>query len=56
MSKTNVHLKVTPELNSRVKQLAVSEESRTGKRSLIKNKYLECLEAGVVFKEKQETK
>lgn len=55
MEKTNVHLVVPQELNSRIKQLAVSEEARTGKRSLIKNKYLECLEAGVAFKEKQET-
>ena len=55
MGKTNVHLVVPRDLNSRIKQLSVSEEARTGKRSLIKDKYLECLEAGVAFKEHQES-
>lgn len=54
MSKTNVHMEVPRELNGRIKQLAASEEARTGKRSLIKDKYLECLEAGVAWKESQE--
>jgi hypothetical protein len=51
----NVHLKVSQETNNRVKQLTVSEEARTGKRALIKDKYIQCLEDGLAHREKLET-
>ena len=56
MSKTvHLHIEVSRELNNRMKQLVISEESRTGKRVYMKNKILECLMSGVRFIEKQET-
>ena len=54
-SKTvHVHMEVPQDMNSRIKQLAVSEETRTGKRTLIRDKYLECLGHGVAFQEQLE--
>ena len=53
---THVHMKVPPALNSRIKRLAAAEEVRTGKRVLIRDKYLQILEAGVDAQEAQERK
>ena len=55
MSKTvHLHIEVSRELNNRIKQLVISEESRTSKRVLMKDKVIECLESGVTWIESQE--